>query len=182
MKCSCCSTENNYNANYCKACGTAFSQNQKEESLKKTWIGKLNQVEDLLKWIKLDKITGHPITKGAVLLILLGTCLFNIFFKTNDFIIQETSEYQLQYNIEKNEYYLFTDLSQISLQLKLKENAKTITIKTVKDNEQIEETTYSLTDSISLVNEENTVYVIHISYPDDSVQFSAILYKAEYQD
>ncbi len=176
---SCCSTENNYNANYCKACGAAFSQKQKEEALKKTWIGKLNQIEDFIKWINLDKITGHPITKGAVLLVLLGTCVFNLFFKSDEFIIQETHEYQVQYNIEENEYYLFTNLSQINLQLKIKENAETITIQTYRENTFIEENTYSFNDSISLVNEENTAYFINISYPDDSDQFSVVLYKTE---
>ena len=45
MKCTVYQTKNNCNTNYHKSCGSAFAEQQKEDTLNQTWIDKLNQIK-----------------------------------------------------------------------------------------------------------------------------------------
>lgn len=168
MKCTVCQTENNYNANYCKSCGSAFSEKQKEDALNKTWIGKLNQFENLISWLKLDKITGHPVFRILVLVCLSLMLLSNVLFK-NDTLLLPTEEYKVSYNAKANEYVLLTDLDSISLKLSLKQEPDSIEITALDtDGAMIETNSYAITDSILLTNQKEVSYIIHIIYPNST--------------
>ena len=164
MKCAACQTENNYNANFCKACGTAFTQAQKDEACSKTWIGKLNQIEDTISWLKLEKITGNPVFRALVLVVLIGMCIFNLLFKGNMSIILPSEDYQVTYIKNEKSYTLTTDLDVINLQLNLKQNVQLIVISTMLNNEVLDEKSYTLDDLISLEKAEDIYYIINIIY------------------
>ena len=173
MKCTVCQTENNYNANYCKVCGSAFTEKQKEDALNQTWIGKLNRIEDTISWLKLDKITGHPIFRILVLVCLALMLLSNVFFKNDDLILLPTEEYQVQYNAKENEYVLITDYNAVSLKLSLKQEPESIDIIAIDSNDVvIEDYSFQFTDSITLTNQKEISYIICIIYPDSNESFT----------
>ena len=55
MKCKNCNTDNLLKANYCKHCGTAFTQQEKDDARKASVVGRLEQAEELKG--KADKIS-----------------------------------------------------------------------------------------------------------------------------
>lgn len=164
MKCAVCQTENNYNANFCKSCGTAFTQAQKDESYNNTWMGKLDQIENTISWLKLEKITGNPIFRALVLVVLIGLCVFNLLFRGNVSIILPSEQYQVTYIAKEKTYILNTDLDVIQLELNLKQTPQLIIVSTMSNDEILDETSYTLTDSISLVKDEDIYYILNLVY------------------
>ena len=47
MKCTNCNTENLRKANYCKNCGQAFTQQEKDEARRRSVVGRLEKAEEV---------------------------------------------------------------------------------------------------------------------------------------
>ena len=125
MKCTNCNTENLRKANYCKNCGQAFTQQEKDEARRRSVVGKLEKAEevkgkaDKLKDIlSLSFITDNVYVKIALIILpLVISLLFGGGPKSNDVTILNSDGYDIYYNTDTDEYFL--DLSGESAQLKV---------------------------------------------------------------
>ena len=71
MICKNCHTENITKAKFCQHCGSAFTDEQREEAYDRTIFGMIDKLEKWKGYITLEAITGHPVFKTLILVAIL---------------------------------------------------------------------------------------------------------------
>ena len=128
MICKACGKENPLRADYCHACGHPFSKEEQQEAYDATVYGKIDKVREAKEWITLDKITSHPVFR---VLVIAGIILLGWFSHSNQGSVMkllESDEYTIAYNETLKEYYLYSDLDSVHVQLYLPGKPKGIRI------------------------------------------------------
>lgn len=112
MKCSKCHKKNIREANYCKYCGKAFTDTEKERA---AHSGGMRFVNVFQKLKKLDEIRtlsiikDNVIVKIVVLVIVLGIGIYNIITMGGDLKVLDNKIYDVKYNDKTSEYYVLLD-------------------------------------------------------------------------
>lgn len=179
MKCIKCETTNINKANYCKSCGYHFSKEEQEAAKSKTFVGKLEKLEDWYKKCTLKFITGHIAFKIVSLLIVLIIGLSFFFRFGSSFKILESDEYTIKYNANLNEYYLLTNNDQISLNLYKPNRLKALQI-IHQDLVNNETTTIEYHDGIDIilnVNGEYDEYILNGTYDKTNESIKLYVYR-----
>ena len=70
MICQQCGKKNITKAQYCGSCGTAFSEEQRKKAYNRTIFGVIEKVEELKGYATLEAVTGHPVFRIAVLVLI----------------------------------------------------------------------------------------------------------------
>lgn len=134
MKCKQCGHENLIKAKYCSSCGHAFTEEERQKTYNATIYGKINLMKKAKSWITLSAITSHPVFR---ILVLAGIIFFGFFSVTNQgtkMKLLQSDEYEIVYNKTRNEYYLFTDLDSVHLQIYLPGEPEGIRVDVLADN------------------------------------------------
>ena len=98
MKCVSCGSENQIKADYCKFCGEKFSEDTKKAAYGKTVYGRIDRFLEMKSWITLGKITGNPIVRILIILLLAVLVFVNIRANGSSLTIKDKSDYDLAYN------------------------------------------------------------------------------------
>ena len=180
MKCEKCGHKNLYKANYCEKCGNEFSEEYKTKAYNKTIYGIFNKLEDLYSWLTLDKILNHKYMKILLLLIILyGTCT-KIMENGNDFIIKNSDTYQVQFNKSEEVYYISSNEYYVNLSLYIPKKTENILVHEYDIQHQLlNSTTYTIEDSITLLNEQDKYYTIEAVYENSSDHLTVVVYWGE---
>lgn len=183
MKCIKCKTNNINKANYCKNCAYKFSEKEQKIAKRKTFIGKIEMIEDFYNVCSLKVVTDHILFKIATIILVLGIGIYFWITNGTNLNLLESDNYKIQYNEKKSEYYLIGKEEEIPLDLYVPEKSKEIIVKHYdKDNNIINEDKYSKTDNITLeINSNKDYYVIESIYENNNLdQIKLYVYLEEY--
>ena len=168
MICKKCNEKNLYKAHYCQKCGYAFTDEDREIAYSKTIYGLYNKLEDLYKKLTLDTITGSIYFKVLSIVCVLAVGVYGFLSNGNQMKIMESEQYEVQYNTKTCEYYLLTDLDEISVALYLPKEAEVLRVLEVDSyNQLVNENEYTIEDSIVL-EQTNCRYEIEAVYNETS--------------
>ena len=165
MKCMKCGYENPTTAEYCHMCGTAFTEQQRQEAYDRTIYGKLDRLENLKGWADLSNITGNIFFRLAVIACLGVMALCNVTRNGTHLSIAESSQYTLSRNGE--EFYVTTYLDTISLITYLPKETETITVQQIENGLPKQEIVQSPSDPISVAKTDHGYYTIRADYTDE---------------
>ena len=170
MKCTNCNTENLRKANYCKNCGQAFTQREKDAAHSQSVVGKLEKVEevkgkaDKVKDIlSLSFITDNVWVRLALIVIpFVFSLVVGGGAKGGDTMkIRDNGQYDVYYNTTTQEYFVEIDSDSVNLSLYVPKGTQQI-------NVYFKETTgyeyqsgsYGLEDAITVNENTNGYYTI----------------------
>lgn len=165
MKCKKCKTNNITKAIYCKKCGNEFLEDERKKARRKTFIGKIERIEDIYNTITLSKITSHILFKIFTILIVLGIGIY--FWISNGISLKllNSEYYDIKYYEKEHEYYLVTEFNEVTLNLYIPNRLQNINIIHYnKDGQKIEENTYLKDEEIILYVSNEDYYVIDSLY------------------
>lgn len=168
MQCHRCYKENINKANYCRYCGTKFSEEEKEKASYYGIVGILRRIE---KWYKAT--TAYDITQelwfklSSVIILLVSGIYWTISLGTGIHLL-ESSLYHVFYQQEQDEYYVFVngpkeDILEVPLQIYIPNTVDGLKITHYdEDNSVISEEEHGTKSELSLpVNiSGNTYYII----------------------
>ena len=139
MICRNCQTKNIIKAQYCRHCGDAFTDEQRQEAYDRTIFGKIDKLEQWKGYLTLEFITGNPIFKTVVLVAIL---LWGFYLgRTNGerMLIMESDAYRVQQHVTTGEYYVLTDQDSVSVSLYLPRQAEEVQLQGIVDGEVVGE-------------------------------------------
>ena len=166
MKCKKCGFKNVTQAKYCYKCGNSFTKEEHNEAVSKSIITKITKLKDLYDTVTLSKITGSIYFKIATILLVLAIGIYSMFKNGSDFHVLDGDNYTYKYNEKLNEYYLYLDDRETSLNLYLPHEINTFYVTYYdKDNNLLEKNTYYNLDDIK-VKVEDTDNYYKISYEE----------------
>ena len=96
MICKNCHTENITKAKFCQHCGSAFTDEQREEAYDRTISGMIDKLEKWKGYITLEAITGHPVFKTLILVAILIWGLLLGRTNGNQMLILESEAYRVR--------------------------------------------------------------------------------------
>lgn len=184
MKCKKCKTDNINQANYCKRCGNKFTDEEKKEAHKWTFVWFLEGLENIKKACKLEFITDIPIIKYGSIVVILALGVLSYFYNGNDLHLLESENYKIQYNEREEEYYLLVNNEETILNVFVPNRSKNLTVKHYNsDGEIIEDAEYDKDDEIILKNDEETdYYVVAADYGKKSDELKLYVYRMEVEE
>lgn len=161
MKCTNCNTENLLKACYCKECGTPFTSEQKQAAYDKTVFGIIDRIENLWGCLNLDFITGSRWFQLATIGVLAVYMAFVLITNGNQMKIMDSSQYDVTYLTDTKAWCLTTDREAVTVDLYIPGKAETVDVITVdSSNVFVSQDTYSMEDSIVLMQSENLHYIV----------------------
>ena len=169
MKCQKCVKENLKKANYCRYCGQKFTSKEKKKARYSGFDGFLRKCEKWYKTCTLKIITDNIWFKVISILCLFFIGCHFYFSVGNEIQILNHEEYQIQYNENRNEYYLFYDLEayvnnngELFLSMFIPNKINKLSIAHYDSNDSlIEKKVIDKNESIVLnVNNDDTYYII----------------------
>ncbi|MBE6866191.1 MAG: zinc ribbon domain-containing protein [Ruminococcaceae bacterium] len=170
MKCTNCNTENLRKANYCKNCGQAFTQREKDAAHKQSVVGKLEKAEEIKgkadkvkDILSLSFITDNVWVRLALIVLpFVFSLVIGSGAKGGDTMkIRDNGQYDVYYNTTTQEYFVEIDSGSVNLSLYVPKGTQQI-------NVYFRETTgyeyqsgsYSLEDAITVNENTNGYYTI----------------------
>lgn len=168
MICAKCGKDNLIKADYCCHCGHAFTAEEKKKAYDQTIYGKLDRLDEAKGWITLGKITGNFFFR---LLVLAGIAWIGFFSHSNqgsEMKLLESDEYVIDFNTQRKEYYLYTDLDQIHLKLYLPGKPEGIRVSELDEAGNEIRTEEFDTDTEPVLVKETEFYRISGLYEGDS--------------
>lgn len=162
MKCSKCKCKNIIGANYCKKCGEKFSEEEKKGARRKTWVGKLELLEEAYAWCTLSKITGHIAFKIVSLLVVIFFGVYLLMSTGNQVKILASEHYKIQYNTKEQEYYLLVDDDKTNLSLYVPNTVSSLVISEFDvDNVEVSNMKYVNGEEVVLtINNSDEYYLL----------------------
>lgn len=166
LKCIKCKTDNIRAANFCSNCGNKFIEKEKEVVKKWGIVWILEKIDQLKSAWNFGFITDHIAFKIGSIILVLGIGVY--FWLTNgiNLKLQESKEYNIQYNKKASEYYLLTEKEQTELNVYVPNRTKKLSIKHIgQDGVELDKKVYQQNDKIILNNNgENDYYLIEAEY------------------
>ncbi|MBR6609867.1 MAG: zinc ribbon domain-containing protein [Oscillospiraceae bacterium] len=170
MKCTNCNTENLRKANYCKNCGQAFTQREKDAAHKQSVVGKLEKAEEIKgkadkvkDILSLSFITDNVWVRLALIVLpFVFSLVIGGGAKGGDTMkIHDNGQYDVYYNTTTQEYFVEIDSGSVNLSLYVPKGTQQI-------NVYFKETTgyeyqsgsYGLEDAITVNENTNGYYTI----------------------
>ena len=177
MKCTECGHENLIKAKYCAKCGHPFTEEQRKAAYNATIFGKLDMMKKAKSYATLSFITGQMWFKVLMLAIVI---LYGILTHANQgtkMKILESDAYTVDHNTQLNEYYLYTDLDELTVQLYVPGKPSGVEVHTCADDgTEISAKTFALSDPIVLMKQDGVQYRIDAVYDNDSRELTVLVY------
>ena len=164
MNCSHCGGENPTKADYCRSCGEKFTDKEKKAAYGKTVYGKIDRFLELKSWVTLGKITGHPIFRAAVLLILAVLVVVNVGAFGRELCIKNSGSYDVAFNGEMNEYYVMTDLPEVSLSVYVPRKTSSLVLNVYRNEVLSESRSFDPGDGVTVQISSDCRYEIAAAY------------------
>lgn len=170
MKCTNCNTENLRKANYCKNCGQAFTQREKDAAHSQSVVGKLEKVEevkgkaDKVKDIlSLSFITDNVWVRLALIVIpFVFSLVVGGGAKGGDTMkIRDNGQYDVYYNTTTQEYFVEIDSGSVNLSLYVPKGTQQINVYFKESTGyEYQSGSYGLEDAITVNENTNGYYTI----------------------
>jgi hypothetical protein len=170
MKCTNCNTENLRKANYCKNCGQAFTQREKDAAHSQSVVGKLEKVEevkgkaDKVKDIlSLSFITDNVWVRIALIVIpFVFSLVVGGGAKGGDTMkIRDNGQYDVYYNTTTQEYFVEIDSGSVNLSLYVPNGTQQINVYFKESTGyEYQYGSYGLEDAITVNENTNGYYTI----------------------
>ena len=179
MKCTKCKFDNIVKASYCSKCGNKFTAKEKEKAYNNTIYGKIEKLEKIKDIISLDVITGNIVFKIFSLIFVLGIGIYFLMTMGVNTKILNSSEYEIFYNKNSDEYYLLVDDSKqsVNVSMYIPNRAKEMIIYHYDINDNlIDETKIEKDQTIELDKFKDDYYIIESKYSNkkkDNIKLSA---------
>ena len=177
MICKNCQTNNITKAQFCRNCGEAFTDEQRQEAYDRTIYGKIEKIEKWKGYITLDFITGHPIFKTVVLVAILVWGLFLGRTHGDQMLILESDAYQVQQLVSTGDYYVLTEYDSVSVSLYLPRQAESLQLQAIIDGQVTMEQTFSSEEQPSLKCGAAEYYYITADYGDGTERITVYVTK-----
>ncbi len=177
MICKNCQTNNITKAQFCRHCGSAFSDDQRQEAYDRTIFGKIDKLEKWKGYITLDAITGHPIFKTVVLVAILIWGLLLGRANGNQMLIMESESYRVQQHTTTGAYYVLTDQDSVSVSLYLPKQANSLRLQAVVDGQVIQDQTFAAEEQPQLECGAAEYYYITADYDDGTERITVYVVK-----
>lgn len=177
MICKNCQTKNINKAQFCRNCGSAFTDEQRQEAYDRTVFGKLDKLEKWKGYVTLDAITGHPIFKTVVLVAILIWGLFLGRTNGNQMLILESESYRVQQHATTGDYYVLTDQDSVYVSLYLPRQAETVRLQAVVDGQVIQTQSFASEEQPQLERGAADYYFITADYGDGTERITVYLVK-----
>lgn len=175
MICKNCQRKNITKAQFCRHCGSAFTDAQRQEAYDRTVFGKIDKLEKWKGYITLDFITGHPIFKTVVLVAILIWGLFLGRANGNQMLIQESEAYRVQQHATTGAYYVLTEQDSVSVSLYLPRKAEKLQLQAIVDGKVAQEQSFTAEEQPSLECGAAEYYYITADYGDRTEQITVYL-------
>lgn len=175
MICKNCQTKNITKAQFCRHCGSAFTDEQRQEAYDRTVFGKIDKLEKWKGYITLEAITGHPIFKTVVLVAILLWGLFLGRTNGSQMLILESESYRVQQHTTTGNFYVLTTQDHISVSLYLPRQAETVQLQAIVDGEIAKEQTFAAEEQPSLESGAADYYYITADYGDGTERITVYL-------
>lgn len=170
MKCTNCNTENLRKANYCKNCGQAFTQREKDAAHSQSVVGKLEKVEevkgkaDKVKDIlSLSFITDNVWVRLALIVLpFVFSLVVGGGAKGGDTMkIRDNGQYDVYYNTTTQEYFVEIDSGSVNLSLYVPKGTQQINVYFKESTGyEYQSGSYGLEDAITVNENTNGYYTI----------------------
>lgn len=170
MKCTNCNTENLRKANYCKNCGQAFTQREKDAAHSQSVVGKLEKVEevkgkaDKVKDIlSLSFITDNVWVRLALIVLpFVFSLVVGGGAKGGDTMkIRDNGQYDVYYNTTTQEYFVEIDSGSVNLSLYVPKGTQQINVYFKESaGYEYQSGSYGLEDAITVNENTNGYYTI----------------------
>ena len=170
MKCTNCNTENLRKANYCKNCGQAFTQREKDAAHSQSVVGKLEKVEevkgkaDKVKDIlSLSFITDNVWVRLALIVLpFVFSLVVGGGAKGGDTMkIRDNGQYDVYYNTTTQEYFVEIDSGSVNLSLYVPKGTQQINVYFKESTGyEYQSGSYGLEDAITVNENTNGYYII----------------------
>ena len=170
MKCTNCNTENLRKANYCKNCGQAFTQREKDAAHSQSVVGKLEKVEevkgkaDKVKDIlSLSFITDNVWVRLALIVLpFVFSLVIGGGAKGGDTMkIRDNGQYDVYYNTATQEYFVEIDSGSVNLSLYVPMGTQQINVYFKESTGyEYQSGSYGLEDAITVSENSNGYYTI----------------------
>lgn len=117
MNCEKCKTRLPYGAAYCGICGEKAPEGAYEDEYNDTIWSKIDSAKDRYDYFFLKKITGSMIFKILSMAVVLAYFLFTMYGNFMGIRLNESENYEIQYNKTAEEYYIYpkNELSNLDL-------------------------------------------------------------------
>ena len=168
MICQQCGKKNITKAQYCGSCGTAFSEEQRKKAYNRTIFGVIEKVEELKGYATLEAVTGHPVFRIALLVLILVAGLLLGRPHGDHLTILESDAYQVQQEVQTGEYYILTEDDSLVLELYFPRTVETLTVRQFQGEKLMYERRFSAEDTITLEKSHERTYVVEANYGDQS--------------
>lgn len=143
MICKKCQTKNITKAQYCRHCGSTFTEEERQKAYDRTVFGVIDKLEKWKGYITLEFITGSPIFKTVVLLAILVWGFFLGRTNGDRMLILESDAYRVQQNVNSGEYYVLTEQDSVSLDLYLPRQAEAVQLQAFIDGTVVLEQSFT---------------------------------------
>lgn len=176
MKCKKCGHNNVTQASFCFKCGNNFTKEEKELAIKKSFITKYNKLKEWYDKLTLSKITSHIVFKIVTVLIVLFIGVYSIYKDGTRLKVIDGEGYSYKYNNKLNEYYLYLDKEESSLNLYLPHYVNTYKVSYYDSNDkELESNNYdSLDDIVIKIDDVSNYYKISYDDSNDYVKIFAL--------
>lgn len=175
MICKNCKTKNITKAQYCRNCGNAFTDEQRQAAYDRTIFGKIDKLEEWKGYVTLEFITGHPIFKIVVLVAILVWGIFLGRTNGNQMLILESDAYQVQQNVTTGEYYVLTEQDSVSLALYLPRKAEAVQLQAIVNDAVVQEKSFAAEEQPRLESGAAEYYYITADYGDSTEKITVYL-------
>ena len=175
MNCKNCNHKNITKASYCVNCGAPFTEEEREAAYGKTVYGCIEKIEELKGYASLEAITGHPVFRIAVIVLILVVGLLFGRPHGNNMVILESDAYTVSQNEENGEFYLLTKQEEVGVSLYLSKEAEYITILSPEG----ETTTIAEGEEIVLAANYETPYTIGADYGKKTESINVYVFLTE---
>ena len=162
LKCPDCGYGNLLEASYCYSCGREFTEKEQQDAYNLTIYGKIEKAEMIKSIADGSIITGSIWFRVIVIAVIAAVGLWGLYKNGSNFRIAESDRYEVQYNTEEKEYYLFTDYDSINVALYVPRDTEELELTAVNTftDEVLEQKTYSVEEGIALYPDSNVKYVV----------------------
>lgn len=175
MICKNCQKNNITRAKFCRDCGTAFSEEQRQKEYDRTIYGKIEKLEKWKGYVTLDFITGNPIFKTVVLAAILVWGLFLGRTNGDQMLIQESEAYRVQQHASTGDYYVLTPENSVSVSLYLPRKAESLQLQAIVDGQVAKEQSFTAEEQPHLECGAAEYYYITADYGDDTERITVYL-------
>lgn len=175
MICKNCQTKNITKAQFCRHCGEAFTDEQRQAAYDRTVFGKIDKLEKWKGYVTLEAITGHPVFKTVVLVAILIWGLLLGRSNGNAMLILEGDTYRVQQHTTTGDFYVLTEQDSVSVSLYIPRQTESLKLQAIVDGETVQEQTFAAEEAPRLESGAADYYFITADYGDGTERITVFV-------